>query len=159
MTITAAIGATPATALGSAGLPPSRVILPFGQTNIVAGDNATPASSTPVQAHWCGVAALTTCAFVAPHAGSVTGLSINLNAAAAGSNLIVGVYKNGTIINAAAIVTLASATNDVKGRGTFAQNAYTFAAGDVIDVRVRTGSGWSATGADASIAAEIQFTS
>jgi hypothetical protein len=82
--------------------------------------------------------------------------SNNLNTAAAGSNLIVGVYKNGTIINAAAIVTLASATNDVKGSGTFAQNAYTFAAGDVIDVRTRTGSGWSATAADASIAVEIE---
>jgi len=133
-----------------------RQIVPFGQTNIASGDNATPASATPVQTHWCGVSGLTTCAFVALRAGSVTGLSINLNTAAAGSNLIVGVYKNGTIINAAAIVTLASATSDVKGSGTFAQNAYTFAAGDVIDVRIRTGSGWSATAADASIAVEIE---
>jgi hypothetical protein len=133
-----------------------RQILPFGQTNIVSGDNATPASATPVLTHWCGVSGLTTCAFVALRAGSVTGLSINLNTAAAGSNLIVGVYKNGTIINAAVIVTLASATSDVKGSATFPQNDYTFAAGDVIDVRVRTGSGWSATAADASIAVEIE---
>jgi hypothetical protein len=133
-----------------------RQIVPFGQTNIVAGDNASPASATPVQTHWCGVSGLTTCAFVAPRAGSVTGLSINLNTAAAGSNLIVGVYKNGTIINAAAIVTLASATSDVKGNGTFASGSYTFVAGDVIDVRIRTGSGWSATAADASIAVEIE---
>ncbi len=133
-----------------------RQILPFGQTNIDAGDNATPASSTPVQAHWCGASGLTTAAFVAMRAGSVTGLSINLNSAAAGSNLIVGVYKNGTIINDAAIVTLASATSDVKGRGTFTSGSYTFVAGDVIDVRIRTGSGWSATTADASIAVEIE---
>jgi hypothetical protein len=132
-----------------------RQIVPFGQTNIAAGDNATPASSTPVQAHWCGASGLTTCAFVAMRAGSVTGLSINLNTAAAGSNLIVGVYKNGTIINAAAIVTLASSTSDTKGQGTFTQGVYTFVAGDVIDVRIRTGSGWSATAADASVAVEI----
>ena len=131
-----------------------RQVVPFGQTNIVAGDNATPASSTPVQAHWCAVSGLTTCAFVAMRAGSVTGLSINLNTAAAGSSLIVGVYKNGTIINAAAIVTLAA--TDVKGQGTFTSGSYTFVAGDVIDVRIRTGSGWSATAADASIAVEIE---
>ena len=133
-----------------------RQVVPFGQTNITTGDNATPASSTPVTAHWCGVSGLTTCAFVAMRAGSVTGLSINLNTAAAGSNLIVGVYKNGTIINAAAIVTLASATSDVKGNGTFTSGSYTFVAGDVIDVRIRTGSGWSATAADCSIAVEIE---
>lgn len=131
-----------------------RQIVSFGQTNIVAGDNATPASSTPVQAHWCGVSGLTTCAFVAMRAGSVTGLSININTAAAGSSLIVGVYKNGTIINASAIVTLAA--TDVKGQGTFTSGSYTFVAGDVIDVRIRTGSGWSATAADASIVVEIE---
>jgi hypothetical protein len=131
-----------------------RQVVPFGQTNIVAGDNATPASSTPVQTHWCASTALTTAAFVAMRAGSVTGLSINLNTAAAGSSLIVGVYKNGTIINAAAIVTLA--TTDVKGHGTFTSGSCTFVAGDVIDVRIRTGSGWSATAADCSIAVEIE---
>lgn len=131
-----------------------RQVVPFGQTNIAPGDNATPASSTPVLAHWCGVSGLTTCAFVAMRAGSVTGLSINLNTAAAGSSLIVGVYKNGTIINASAIVTLAA--TDVKGQGTFTSGSYTFVAGDVIDVRIRTGSGWSATAADASIAVEIE---
>lgn len=133
-----------------------RQVLPFGMVNIAAGDNATPASATPVQIYWSGNASLTTCAFVAPRAGSVTGLSVNLNTAAAGSNLIVGVYKNGTIINAAAIVTLASATSDVKGNGTFTSGSYTFVAGDVIDVRIRTGMVWSATAADASIAVEIE---
>lgn len=133
-----------------------RQILPFGMVNIAAGDNATPASATPVQTYWCGVSALTTAGFVAMRSGSVTGLSANLNAAAAGSNCIVGVYKNGTIINASAIVTLASATSDTKARGTFTSGLYTFVAGDVIDVRVRTGSGWSATTVDASIALEIE---
>ncbi len=132
-----------------------RQLVPFGMLNIAAGDNAAPASATPVQVFWCGASGLTTCGFVANRAGSVVGLSANINTAAAGSNLIVGVYKNGTIINAAAIVTLASATSDVKASGTFAQGSYTFVAGDVIDVRVRTGSGWSATAADMSCAVEI----
>lgn len=133
-----------------------RTLLPFGMLNVAAGDNATPASSTPVQIFWCGASGLTTCGFVAMRAGSLVGLSANLNAAAAGSNLIVGVYKNGTIINASAIVTLASATSDVKAQGTFAHGAYTFVAGDVIDVRIRTGSAWSATTADLSVAVEIE---
>lgn len=133
-----------------------RQIVPFGHPNVALGDNASPALSTPVQTHWCGVTALTTAAFVAMRAGSITGLSVNLSGAAAGSNAIFGVYINGTIANAAAIVTLASATNDVKARGTFTSGLYAIAAGDVIDVRVRTGSGWSATTVDASIALEIE---
>src|SRR5574343_298046 len=132
-----------------------RQLLPFGMLNIAAGDNATPASSTPVQIFWSAASGLTTCGFVALRAGSVVGLSANLNAAAAGSNCIVGVYKNGTIINASAIVTLASGTSDTKANGTFTAGSYTFVAGDVIDVRIRTGSGWSATTADMSVAVEI----
>jgi hypothetical protein len=133
-----------------------RQVLPFGLPNVALGDNATPASSTPVQTYWCGVSALTTGGFVAMRAGSITGLSVSLSGAAAGSNAIFGVYINGTIANAAAIVTLASATSDTKARGTFASGLYAVAAGDVIDVRVRTGSGWSATTVDASIAVEIE---
>lgn len=133
-----------------------RQLLPFGQANVALGDNATPASSTPVQTHACGVSALSTCGFVAMRAGSLTGLSVSLSGAAAGSNAIFGVYLNGTIINAAAIVTLASATSDTEARGTFASGSYAIAAGDVIDVRVRTGSDWSATTVDAFIAVEIE---
>ena len=127
----------------SKGIVGCRGFVPFGQTNIIAGDNATPASSTAVQAHWCGVSGLTTAGFVAMRAGSITGLSINLNTAAAGSNLIAGVYVNGTIANAAAIVTLTSAGSQTKGQATFTHGLYPLVAGDVVDVRIRTGSGWS----------------
>ena len=133
-----------------------RQILPFGQPNVALGDNASPAASTPVQTHACGVSALSTCGFVAMRAGSLTGLSVSLSGAAAGSNAIFGVYINGTIANVAAIVTLASATSDTKARGTFTSGLYAFVAGDVIDVRVRTGSGWSATTVDAFVAVEIE---
>ena len=102
-----------------------------------------------------GARALGAVGFVAPRAGSLTGLSVNLSVAAAGSNVIFGVYKNGTIFNAAAIVTLASATSDVKANTTFAEGTYTFAAGDVITVYHRAGSGWTATTSDASVAVEI----
>lgn len=133
---------------------PTRQIIPFGQANVATGDNATPASSSAIPTQWCGVSSIAV-GWVAPRAGSLTGLSASLSGAAAGSNCIVGVYKNGTIMNAAAIVTLASGTSDTKARGTFAVGLYTFAAGDVIDVRVRTGSGWSATAVDLGVAVEV----
>jgi hypothetical protein len=139
----------------SKGIVGCRAFAPFGHPNIAAGDNATPASSTPVQAHWCGVTGLTTAGFVAMRAGSITGLSVNLSTAAAGSNLIVGVYVNGTIANAAAIVTLTSTGSQTKGQATFTHGLYPLVAGDVVDVRFRTGSGWSATTADAAISVEI----
>lgn len=82
------------------------------------------------------------------------GLSVHLSGAAAGSSAIFGVYVNGVIINAAAIVTLiATATTAYI---TFAAGTYPFVAGDVIDVRVRTGSGWSATTVDAAVLVEIE---
>ena len=72
-----------------------------------------------------------------------------------GSNAVVYVYKNGSLLDATAIVTLASATSDTKARGTFTQGSLTFAAGDVIDVRVRTNSSWSATTVDLAAFLEI----
>lgn len=144
--------------VGIVGAEPStlttRQTIPFGQANVAAGDNATPASSTPVVLPWCAASGVSV-GWVAPRAGSLVGLSAALSGAAAGSNLIVGVYKNGTIINSAAIVTLASATSDTKAYGTFTQGTYTFVAGDVIDVRIRAGSGWSATSVDLGVAVEI----
>ena len=140
-------------ATGAAGT--TRNVIAFGLPNVAAGDNATPASATPVQAYVSGVSALTTTGFVATRAGSLVGLSASLSGAAAGSNLIVGVYKNGTILDALTIVTLASGTSDTKKNGTFTAGAYTFVAGDVIDVRVRSGSGWSATTADLAAFVEI----
>ena len=36
----------------------TRSIVQFGQLNVPAGDNATPSSSTPVLAPWCGATGL-----------------------------------------------------------------------------------------------------
>lgn len=132
-----------------------RQCVQFAVTNVAAGDNAAAASSTPVQAQWAGAAAVAV-GWVAPRAGSVTALSAALSAAAAGSDLIVAVYKNGALLDVTTLVTLASATNDTKARTTFAKDLWAFAAGDVLDVRVRTASGWSATTADLGVALEVE---
>jgi hypothetical protein len=156
MTIHAAVGASAPSALGSAGGSPvagPRELLHFGQPNIAAGDNATVALSTPVQIPFCGVAAVTA-GVAAIRPGSLVGLSVNLSAAAAGSSAIFGVYKNGVIFHAAAIVTLAAA--DTLEYIAFAAGTYPYAAGDVIDVRVRTGTGWSATTVDAAVLVEVE---
>jgi len=134
---------------------PAAAIIAFGLLNVAAGDNATPASATPVAAPWCGVTGLGV-GWVAPRAGSVTALSAALSAAAADADAIVGVYKNGTLLTGA-IVTLAEATNDTKAHSTFTAGTHTFVAGDVLDVRVRTGSGWSATTADLGASVEVTF--
>lgn len=158
MTIVAAIGSSSTSALGATGAAPvagPRELIHFGQPNIAAGDNATPALSTPVQNPYCGVTTIST-GIVAHRPGSLVGLSVNLTGAAAGSSAIFGVYKNGTIFNAAAIVTIIA--TDTKAYITFAAGSYPFVAGDVIDVRVRTGSGWSATTVDAAVLVEIQTT-
>lgn len=132
-----------------------RQTVQFSVTNVAAGDNASAALSAPVQAQWAGAAAVTV-GWVAPRAGSLTALSAALSAAAAGGDVIVGVYKNGTLLDATTIVTLASATSDTKARTTFAKDLWTFAAGDVIDVRLRAALGWSATSADLGVAVEIE---
>lgn len=131
----------------------TRQSITFARADIAAGDNATIASSTPVQTYVCGVTALATCGYVAPRAGSLTALSAHLSGNAAGSALIVSVHKNGTLLHASAIATIAS--GEAKGRATFATGTYTFVAGDVLDVRVRTSSGWTASTVDLAVALEI----
>ena len=153
MAIVAAIGASEASALGSAGaVTGPRQLLFFGTTNIAAGDNATPASSTPVQSGFCGVSAI---AVGVPmlRPGYITGLGIRLSGAAAGSVAIFGVYKNGTLVSSLSI-----GITGGQNYTTYLDGLYTFAANDVIDVRIRTGSGWTATTVDAAIVVEIQTT-
>ena len=157
--IYAAIGASTATAEASTGAAPvsgPRGLVPFGILNIAPGDNANPALSTPVRTPFCGITGNTAGAIML-RPGSVTGIAVNLSEAAAGSAAIFAIFKNGTIINAAAIATVSD--GDSNGGAEFALGAYTFVQGDVLDVRVRTGSGWTAVTADASILLEVQFLS
>lgn len=151
--IVANIGATAATAAAAAQSQLPRGHLFFGATNIAAGDDATPADSTPVVAPFCGVSTIGT-GISMIRSGSVTGLSAKLTEVAAGSAIIVGVYKNGTLIPGA-IVTIAEADDDDEDRFTFGEFFYD--ASDVISVQIRTGSGWSAATAD--LAVVVEFTS
>jgi len=157
-TIYAAVGANPATLNASAGQSPAqgpREIIPFAFIDIAAGDNATPASSTPVEGNFCGVATIPT-GVTMLRPGSLTGLSVHLSGAAAGSAAIVGVYKSGTIFNVLTVVTFSIGNTDKYI--TFPAGTYTFIPGDVVDVRIRTGSGWSATTVDATVLVEIETT-
>jgi len=142
---------------GVVGVEPStlttRQTITFARADIAAGDNATTTSSTPVQLYACGVVGLASCGYVAPRAGSLTALSAHLSGNAAGSTLVVSVHKNGTLLHASAIATVAS--GEAKGRATFTAETYTFDAGDVLDVRVRTGSGWTASTVDLAAYLEI----
>lgn len=125
---------------------------PFLAEDVAAGDNATPASSTPVAIALGGVTGLT---WQAMRAGSVTGFSVLLNTNAAGSDLLARVRINGTPV-AASLVTIASGA--AKGRITFAKDTATLilAAGDEVDVDIRTGSAWSATSADIACMVELE---
>lgn len=76
-------------------------------------------------------------AWVAPRAGSVTAISAHLDAAITGATktAIPGVYKNGTIINAASILTFTTGGAETDLYLAIAKDTYTFAAGDRIDIR------------------------
>lgn len=127
--------------------------LPFSITNVAAGDNAAVASSTPVAMQWAGAAAVGV-SYTAMRAGSITGLSAKLSANAAGSDLIIQIFKNGTLVNALTLVTIASGSDEA--RTTFTKDTYTFAAGDNLDLRVLTSSSWSATTADLGAVLEFE---
>ena len=159
-TIYAAIGASTATAEASTGAAPvsgPRLLLPFGLANIAPGDNATPASSTPVQTNWCGVSGLGAANFVANRPGSIVGIGGVLTAAASGSTAIIGVYKNGTIVNAGAALVF-SIAGGTENYTTFAAGTYTFVPGDNLDIRIRTGSGWDVLTTDLAAYLEIETT-
>ena len=161
MTIFAAIGASTTTAEAATGAAPiagPRVILPFGFANIAAGDNATPANATPVQLLWCGVSTLGAATYIANRSGSIVGIGGALTAAASGSVAIIGVYKNGTIVNASAAI-LYSIAGGTENYTTFAAGTYTFVPGDNLDIRIRTGSGWNVLTTDIAAYLELELTS
>lgn len=158
-TIYAAIGASTTSAEAATGAAPiagPRVILPFGFTNVQPGDNVVAASSTPVQIQWCGVSTLSTANFVANRSGSIVGIGGQLSSAAGGSSIIIGVYKNGTLVNAAAVTTIIAVTENY---ATFAAGTYTFVPGDTLDIRIRTSSAWTSTTADLAAYVELELTS
>lgn len=131
-----------------------RAFLGFGVPNFTAGSNANPVLSTPQIVHWCGVSTLGDASFVAPRAGCIRSITANLTANAAGSTAIFAIYKNGVLLNAACVATVALGQN--KASATFASGLYTFAAGDIFGVGLLTGSGWTPVNCDASCAVEVE---
>lgn len=116
---------------------------------IASGDNATPASSTPVAGEFkLGPS------FRAPRAGSITALTFQIDTDPAGSAIVVAVTVNGTVVAGTATTLAAGATRYVTA--VFSKDAHAFVAGDVIGLAVRTGSGWSATSAEAAGAVEVE---
>lgn len=92
---------------------------------------------------------------VMPRAGSVLAITCSLTVAPAGSNPVVRVFKNGALLNAACILTI-TAGADLDQFTTFAQDLYTFAAGDRIGVAVTTDGSWTATTSDIAVELEVE---
>jgi hypothetical protein len=74
--------------------------------------------------------------WIAPRAGSITGLSAHISAAitGGGTTITVKVTKNGTELVSGPEVLLTQAGAEVKGQDTETKDVFTFAAGDIIGV-------------------------
>ncbi len=107
----------------------------FKQT--IGAWTATLAASQTALGMVYGAVATVTAGWVAPSAGSILGISAFLDAAitGAGTQAAFGVYKNGTIINASAIVALTQAGAETAKSAVFAKDLYTFVANDVITMK------------------------
>lgn len=81
---------------------------------------------------------------VMPRAGSVMGITASFTVDPAGSDLVLEVYKNGALLNAACILTVAAAGTDLDQYAVFAKDTYTFAAGDRIGLALTTDVSWTA---------------
>lgn len=127
-----------------------QTIGPWTQANVAANQASVAISRG-------GTGAASGLKWIPTRAGSLVGISGFLETAgAAGSDLIVKVYKNGSIIDAATILTFDAAGTSTKERTTFTKDDYTFAAGDEIEVRVLSDGSWTATTADLSVDIEIE---
>lgn len=95
----------------------------------------TAASQTDLACRYEHVAAFA-CEFIAFRAGSIMGLSAQIDTAVtgAGTSITVKVSKNGTALVAGPQVSLTQAGAEVKGQATVAKDAFTFVAGDRIGV-------------------------
>jgi hypothetical protein len=133
-------------------LMPSRKVLQYGLANVAPGDNASPPSATAVQLGWGGTSGIAH-GWVALRPGFISGLSVGLSTAAAGSGLIAAVYKNGTLVEGSEVTLTDVARNQIA----YSDFALSFMSGDVLDVRIKTGSGWSATTADLTAGLEVTY--
>ena len=122
---------------------------PFVQDNVAANQAAVVVK--------LGATAAPQVDAVAWRAGSLRGIVASFTVAPAGTDLVVSILKNGVLLHATAILTVAAGA--ALGRTvTFAKdNAdLLFAAGDRIGVTVTTGAGWTATTSDMAVYAIVE---
>lgn len=123
-----------------------QIVGPFAQDNVAANQAAVALS--------LGTPAKTQIGHTMTRAGSLVGISVLSNVAAAGDVATFIVTKNG--VATALTVTLDAAINGgLKNFAVAAKDAIAFAAGDVIGVTITTPAGWTAVTADVN--AEVQF--
>lgn len=89
---------------------------------------------------------------IADRAGSVVGIAIAASINAAGATLTAHVYVNG----ADTLFHLDLTAGNSKAFATAANGTYTYVAGDVIDVRIDTPSGWTSTTLEAEVRLFVQ---
>lgn len=94
----------------------------------------TAAGQTNLDCRYSHTVTAAALSFIAPRAGSITGLSAQLSAAVTGAaqSITVAATVNGTEV--ALTVALTQAGSETKGQSTAAKDALPFAAGDIIGV-------------------------
>ena len=122
----------------------------FTKSSVAAGDNATPASSTPVACAYQGAAS--GLGYVATRSGNITGISAQLDANPAGSAIVFAATVNGTVQAGTAQTLNAGTTRKLEA--TFG-GSVPYSAGDVVGVSIRTGTGWTATSANCVVGLEL----
>lgn len=117
---------------------------PFVQDNVAANQSAVVVK--------LGATGATVVDGVAPRAGSLRGIVASFTVAPAGTDLVVSVLKNGTLIHATGILTVTAGATLGRTVTFTKDNAnLLFAAGDRIGVTVTTGAGWTATTSDMAV--------
>ncbi len=123
-----------------------QIVGPFVQDNVAANQAAVALS--------IGTPAKTQIGHTMTRAGSLVGVSVLSNVAAAGDIATLIVTKN-TVATALTVTLDAAVNGGLKNFAVAAKDAVTFVAGDVIGVTITTPAGWSAVTADINV--EVQF--
>lgn len=90
--------------------------------------------------------------------GFLTGIVATFTVAPAGSTMIVKVFKNGSALDATAILSVTTGSSLVR-RATFTAGlaALGFVAGDKLGIAVNTDGSWTATTSDIAVMLELQL--
>ena len=116
------------------------------QNNVAANQNNVVltrlATATEVPTRW-----------IAPRAGSITGVWVKSDSARSAGTCTIFVFKNNASVGFSAIL---DGTNTIFKASTTAKDNVTFVAGDEIDVRVATDAGWLPTTANIRAGIDIE---